>query len=433
MISAVFFNFAFWCGAGGGIWMCWPILPYALLVGGVAVLIPALFFAAPLAMSRSMGVSMERVLENAVGAAPAFGLRICAVLFLLLWMARMIAAPVLWMPRLFSDPVLSEMESWMVGAATVIYVVVTGLRSTEEAAKLAFFGNKLGLALLLAAMIRVHDGLPAAVGGFRHIEDPSATLWRGVSHLTFYAAPLCFLAGRLAQGVRGRGQQTKAAIFGIAVPLFVVLMMIGVTNAATAKSRVYQPSLNPDLAMALLGKASRIDLWGRAFVLAVTMFGALRFGLRLLTELVAGKDSAAAGIGWGRLGGLALALVWLTLRQDSEFMWNAWNAPAACLIGAAAVVTADWVMGERRVRSGRRIDWTGFGALLVGLGSIPYWTFVTGDDWWSYGWVFPCYGVAFAACVLGRVVGRWRGKGSEERLEVGEEVAITDRECKEMG
>jgi len=83
---------------------------------------------------------------------------------------------------------------------------------------------------------------------------------------------------------------------GFAVPLFAVLMMIGVTNVATVKSSFYQPSLNPNVVMALWGHAARSSLPGRMLIVAVTMFGALRFGLRSLAETVTPTVSAGDSV-----------------------------------------------------------------------------------------------------------------------------------------
>ncbi len=82
---------------GSGLRMFWPILPYTFIVAGVAVLTTALFFFGPATITQATGLPLQRALENAVGSVPAFLLRICAIFFLVLWMAESIAtAAYLW-------------------------------------------------------------------------------------------------------------------------------------------------------------------------------------------------------------------------------------------------------------------------------------------------------------------------------------------------
>jgi hypothetical protein len=52
----------------------------------------------------------------------------------------------------------------------MVFLAFTSLHSVQTTAKLALFINKLGAAILIAALIRVHHGWPAVltdVSGFR--------------------------------------------------------------------------------------------------------------------------------------------------------------------------------------------------------------------------------------------------------------------------
>jgi len=83
-------------------------------------------------------------LKIRLGSAPAFGLRICSSSFLVLWMANSIAVPALWWVDSILRRDVSTKEFWIIAAAIVGFVFLTGLHSTKTAAKLALFTIKLG-------------------------------------------------------------------------------------------------------------------------------------------------------------------------------------------------------------------------------------------------------------------------------------------------
>ena len=57
------------------------------------------------------------------------------------------------------------------------------------------------------------------------------------------------------------------------------LLLVGVIGRATYASRFYQPSLEPTVAMALWSKVAGRALPGLMMIAAITMFGAVRFGV----------------------------------------------------------------------------------------------------------------------------------------------------------
>jgi hypothetical protein len=71
---------------------------------------------------------------------------------------------------------------------------------------------------------------------------------------------------------------------GVALPLFVTLLLVGAIGAATHASPFYQPSLEPTVAMALWSRAAGSALPGRRMIAAITVFGVARFGLKALAE-----------------------------------------------------------------------------------------------------------------------------------------------------
>jgi hypothetical protein len=219
----------------------------------------------------------------------------------------------------------------------------------------------------------------------------------------FYVAPLGFLAGNLGHVVKGRKQLALTAAMGFALPLFATVLIIGVMNVATVKSSFYQPSLNPNVGMALWGHAAKSSLLGRMLIVAITMFGALRFGMRSLAESVDTSVPAGVRIPWIRLSGLALAIAWVSVHQGA-YLETALDASAACLVCAAAVLSADCLSQAWRTRRMQRTDWVGLIALLVGLACIPCWKAITGAGSWSHTWLLPSYTAGFVVCLLGRYI-----------------------------
>src|ERR1017187_8718035 len=58
-------------------------------------------------------------------------------------------------------------SAFVAGGGVQALAVVTGLHTATVRAKLALFTNKLGIAILLADLIRVRHGWPAIWQGFR--------------------------------------------------------------------------------------------------------------------------------------------------------------------------------------------------------------------------------------------------------------------------
>lgn len=384
--ATLFFNVHFWVNYGGELGLFSAILP--------AVFATMLFFVGPAARGLP--------LESSVGSVPAAAVRVCAVTFLALWMAESIAFPGLGLVSTTRWPEMSFGEEGIVVIALLAFIVWTGLQSTKINAKLAVFGNKLGIAILVAALIRVHEGLPAAMNGFPQSDHSLPVIWIGLSRLLFYAAPLGFLAGSFGGGGGGRRELAKLAAWGFGVPLFVAVALVGVINAATLHSGYYQPSMAPNVLMALWVGASYYSLPGYKLVVAMTTFGSLRFGVRALVEV----SRPLGGVPWLRMAGLALPIGWFSIHTGREYVEIEMEAAAACLVCVAAVVSADCVFRAPSAKNVRRFDWVGFASLFLGLACAACWNPTTGADAWTHTWVLPSYATAITACGLGRFFAR---------------------------
>jgi hypothetical protein len=189
---------------------------------------------------------------------------------------------------------------------------------------------------------------------------------------------------------------------GIVLPLCGTLLLVGVIGLATHASPYYQPSLEPTVAMALWSKVAGSALPGRMMIAAVTMFGAVRFGVGALKNSVSTPSLGRRPLRV-LLGCLCGIIAWCSLHPFDDNLTMSFKASAACLTVAAAVLTGDFVSGRCRVEQVQMIDVVGLSALSAGLATAFFLHHCVADAWWEPG-LFPSYAVGFMTCILGRVV-----------------------------
>lgn len=394
IIATLFSNFVFWYTHGDDFWMfARPPLDIGVLFPA-ALLIAALFFAGPALATQAAKRPLTSVLVDSVGSIPALALRLSGFLFLLIWISKMLSTAWWWVESGWRP--VSAIEFGVIAATILLFAAFTGSQSLRISAALARFTIRLAIAILLAALIRVHLGWPAVLKGFPVVSQysPAVDLGRGLSYLCFYAAPLAFLAADFGSRVRGRKLVAMTALMGIAVPLAGSLLLVGAINVATAASPYYQPSLNPNIGMALWGQAARRAVGPRMLIVAVTLFGSLRFGMRALEEKLPGRFSLLAQ------GCSISAIVWFSLHPTTKGIETVFEFCTMALVAASAVLTAD-VIARRQLVRARRIDWVGTLALVSGL-AVPACIRVA-ESWW-HPWLLPSYGIAFTVCLFGRMV-----------------------------
>lgn len=393
---------------GADLWMSCSLPLYAVGVGAAALLITALFFVGPALAGYTARRPLLGIVENSLGSIPASGLRFCCVMFLMLWIARSVS----WLrfgllPSIMRRDV-TTMESGVIAVGILVFVVISSFQSLRTSAKLALFTNKLGLAILVAASIRVRQGLPAALNGYQSAGIPSEPMafWHGLSLLAFDTAPLAFLAANFGYRSHRRKSVAMTALVGIAAPLAGTLLLVGVINVALIAAGYYQLSPEPSVAMDLWWHVAHSALPGRMLVAAITTFGAMRFGIRSLAES-ASVRSLRSWWSLVLLGCLASVTAWFSFPMFEK----TFEPLATSLAVAAAVLTADFVTRSWLADRVRRFDRIGVIALLAGLATplyVPGWMVGAGDNQWWHPWLLPSYGVAFLVCVLGRSVSRFK-------------------------
>jgi hypothetical protein len=407
LLATLFLNFAFMELEGGRFWPFSPLPLYALLLGGMALLVTALLFMGPALATYSAGRPLFRVIEDSLGWVPALGMRLCCAVFLSLWIAALIAIPVWWWSYSVRDGQPSATQSSVFVAVLLTFLFVTAQQSLRTGAKLALFTNKLGTAILIAALIRVRDGWPAILDSFGTSSSvPSLSqIWPGLSELGFYVAPLTFVAASFGYRSHGRRQIAMTGLMGVALPIFVTLLLVGVIGVATHASRFYQPSLTPTVGMALWSHEARSALTGRMMITAVTMFGVVRFCAKALTEVAAIRTGTRWG--WALLGCFVLAIAWCSLHIYAMPSAIAIDWSGRCLGVAGAVVMVDFLTKKRRVEEAPKVDWVGLIAVLAGLATplfVPHEPLESASNPWWHPWLLPSYVLAFMVCICGRLL-----------------------------
>ena len=384
-----------------------PLPLYAVVVAAITLMLAGCLFLGPALAVHAAKRPLLGVFEISFGSMPAAALRLCCVLFLVLWLANLLTtAGVWWLSKILGGEV-SPATTALVAAGTLLFLFLTGLQGPRTCAKLALFTNKLGVAILVSAMLRVHEGWPVALRGFPPDSEPPALAWVavGLSRLAFYFAPLALLAAGSASRMPRQKQVAKIALAGVSLPFFATLVFLGLTSVATHASPIYQPSLKPTVVMALWAHVARSSLPGRILVAAITMFGAGRFGVRMLAETVAVrsmKDRSKLAI----LACLADAITWLSFHQEAPTLLMAFEASITALALAAAVLTADLLSGSLTALRVQRVNWVGVLAFVAGSAvpiCMPRWTHSVVESWW-HPWLLPSYGVAFLVCLSGRAL-----------------------------
>jgi hypothetical protein len=391
-----------------------PVVRFALL-GGSALLLVALFYLGPAFAAQLTKRSLFDLVEVSLGSIPALGLRLCCVLYVV----ALLDGPSWLVARALSESFLHHAPSTttlgLLAAGILAFLFATGLQSLRTVAKLAVFTNKLGIALLIAALLRVRGEWLAAFQDISGAREPADLphIWRSFSHLFFLIGPPVFLASDFGRRSPTRKQAGMIGFFGLALPFAVTLLVVGFIEEAIGF--VY-PNLRArdGISTALWHGDSLRYIPVKTTIAAISMFGVVRF----LARSLAGALSIFERRKLIRCSLLGLLVCTIALESihyldlSETFEWS-----IRSLVATAAVLSADFLAG-RSGGSVRRLDWVGVSALLAGWG-IPYavgfletgFFLVTGidsvrlssaEEWW----LLPAYGVSFVICLLGRVAQR---------------------------
>jgi hypothetical protein len=373
VLATLFLNLWAWLGFGTILWQFCPLPRYTLLLAGLSLLAVGLFYMGPMLLAHRLRRPLFGVIEDCLGWIPMLALRVCATIFLVLWIGGCA-----WMLATFAI----KTNGGVVAAALLLLIFWTGTQSLRMHAKLASFSLQLAIAILIAALLRVQVGWYAIPEGFELTADRSGVTeaWIGFSWLAWYVMPVGIFAAEFGYRCRNRRDVAFLGLTGVAVPLFVSLLAAGVIGTAVGHSDLYQPSLAPSVGMALWSHAASSAVAPRVIIAAVTAFGAMRFGVRALAE------SAS------RFMPIAAVAVLATALMPAFSFEAAFGFTIRCMAVTSAVLTGDYLVRRRSAGVRRRFHWGGCLALLVGMATPLYFP-------GSYPRGIQSYLVALIACV----------------------------------
>jgi hypothetical protein len=409
LLSALFFNLPFYFRYGGALWMEWTLPLYSVLLAVVALLSAAMFFFLPALATQTSGKPLFETLAASIGTFPAEAVRGCGAVLLICYLAEFLGL----LRWLLSQAWRLESFHWTFEgliAGIVGFVGVTGLLGEKAAVKMAWFSTRLGMAILLAALIRVHDGWVAIPGGFPNYSEASGgmVLWRSLSEIALYVAPLAFFAASWGCRSAGRKHLLATALMGLALPLFTALLLVGVSNVAVQSSPYYRHGGNPSIALALWGGAAQRAAAGRMLIAGLTFLGVARCCIRALAGTVS-LYSRTRLAKWLMTATTIAMLTGLSRHMFDQRLIHTRVAATYALVAASAILTSDWILKRPPPGSRHRMDWVGCAALVAGVTASWYLRSLmpgTGEDAWGSRSLLPSYAVALLACMLGRLVQR---------------------------
>jgi hypothetical protein len=138
----------------------------------------------------------------------------------------------------------------------MLFLFATGLQDLRTSAKLAFFTNKLGIALLIAAALRVRVYLPDAWNQPGVMETVAGSIWPRIAQPLTIIGPMALLAADFGCYSRTRKDVALIGLFGLAVPMTVTLFAVSLVQRAAYHWRSDLGGL-ANIALALWGGDSR--------------------------------------------------------------------------------------------------------------------------------------------------------------------------------
>ncbi len=398
VLATLFLNFPFWYVFERSLPLSGPPLMYFGVLGGIALLFVTLFYLGPALAMQSSKRSLYGLAEFSFGSILAVGFRLCCAFYLVIWLTYSVQTIALflyqWPYR--RDP--TRVGSGLVAAAITLLLFATALQGLRTSAKLAWFTNKLSIAILTAAFIRVHAGWQTSWDALFHSTGLLEAMdWRQVPFLFFYFAPLALLASDFGQRSRTRKEAALIGLVGLGLASAVSLFAAGFIGRA---AHVWHGNIGngSPVAAALFSGASWRYIQPRMMVTGITMFGSARFGIRALANSVPFEGRTMRRAVLAALAGcIAILAVAASESLHSVLEWL-----TRCLVPAAAVFTADFIAGAGRAERKHEVDWIGVIALAAGLAA----PMVEIPSPWGYPWLLLSYAVSFISCLSLRTTRR---------------------------
>jgi hypothetical protein len=313
----------------------------------------------------------------------ALAFRFLAAIYLVTLMAGWLSVIAFWIEPRDS----SVITTGLICGAILLFLCLTPNTSTSVS-------SKLNIAMFIAAAIRVRSGWRGASASMMYPPAPPDLV-----RLSIFVAPLALIAAWMSPPQT----KVKTALLTFALPLAGALAAIAALNGATFSSRLYTPSLYPNLVMALTSGTSRAATNAVLLVLAISMLGVLRFGMSALKRAT---DNL-----WLLLGCLISATTWLAAHPYREDVQTLAQRTSETLPVCAAILTADAVLRSRDSDS----DWLSLVSLFLAVAILSF-AHLWRVEEYPQAWMLPSYALAFAIQMTLRLTQRVLAKKQKAPL-----------------
>ena len=403
ILATLFLNFFFWYAPADGFSFN---TSFAVIFGSLVALVvlAMMLFLVPALAAQEARRTLFEIVEVSFGTVAGFGFRLACGALCVFWVAGMTGAlgfrfSMAVLNREFS---LAQSGPWL--AVLVLFVFATGQQGLRASAKLASFTNKLGIALLIAAALRVRGNLTLSWSDPQNLSLIVRDVWGRIAEPLVIVGPMAFLAADFGARARTRKDVALIGVMGLAVPMVLTLFAVGLIQNAAHGLLLGNTNIQ-NIAVALWGGDSRRYSFAWMLVAVVTSFGTARFAVRTgtaaVSPVVKGRYTRLAVMGLALLGCVVLSLGEIPLN-------DALDLTAGFAASAAAVVSADYLTRKWRHQEIARVDCIGLISFLGGWavnGGLAFWygpfyeVRLTGS-------ILISYGVSFALCIAGRTVVR---------------------------
>lgn len=405
LLATIFLNFAFWFYHGNALWFPLPFPVSALIIATLSAILTLLFLIGPaLAVHRS-GRTLFETLENSLGSIPTHAVRAITIWYLISFLDGLLGIVSWQLPDILRRNIGSH-DALIAATLLLAFLGYTALQNQQNILTMAQFTNRLGVAVLLAAVLRLHETWPTTLPLLFSRGPASPTLFptdRFVN-LAAHVAPLALLGSCYSQRLTSEKEVLRAALLGFATPLTATLVLLSAINFTTFHSAFYQPSLETNITMALWGGAAHSAKPGPILIALLTTFGVFRFGIRAIPTAIPNPRLHLTAV-CAILASIVAIIAWRDYFHRPENLTSS-DIPPTILAIVTAILSADAL--HNQPTKPRQIDWPATTALILAL-TIAYTIAQSTDpalESWGHPWLFPAYLTAFTITLAGRKLRR---------------------------
>lgn len=378
------------------------LAPYLAFLAFASLVTVGLFYLLPVLALRAAGRPLYATLAAELGTVPTVLIRCAVLVFGAAWIAHCTAFPL--------ASLIAGLNPWVVRGLQLSLFALLGatiLQPPSVHYRAALFSAKLGLAIVIAGFVRTREALPAVrsyVYARGDIHNSWALDWRDLCLIAGSLAP--FLLCASAWGVaRPNDRPVRTALLGFALPLWLILGLVVLGATATGLSPLHRPSLAPSILMAVTSGIAASASPAIYLILALAMFGAIRFTFRAMADAVAMPSAARRAAPY--LFTVIVTAPVLAMHLSWENRLRILDGATYLLTNASAILAAGLVARGKQPNTPSLLDPAAILALVAGLAAPWYLPEATTgssyDAWWRPA-LLPSAGIAFFLCLALRTL-----------------------------